>query len=258
MNGEYTMNLGLTGKKILITGAGRGLGRAIAVILAKEGAKAAIVARNSQDLAEVMNQIGGEANGHCQVQLDLMEPGAVDCLLTELDSRFGQLDGVIHNLGGTLGIREHFASADDYQQVWRFNLGIAVDLNRVLIPRMQAKKWGRVIHISSSAAVLADASVAYSSVKAAVNIYVKGLAQKVAGDGVLVNAVMPGPFVAPGGHWFNIAQNEPERYKNFVEQRMSVKRLGSPDEIAELVAFLCSEKASFISGSALSVDGGMH
>lgn len=250
------MDLGIKDKKILVTGASRGLGRAIALMLAGEGAKVAIVARDYSSVSEVVDDMGGTEVGHYGIGLELMQDEAIDILHNNIKNNFGDIDILIHNLGGTLGVKDILATSDDYQKVWMFNMGIAVELNRLFIPKMIEKKWGRVIHISSSSAILAGASVAYSSAKAAVNNYVKGLGQNLAKDGVLVNAVMPGPFSARGGHWDKVAEQDPERYQKFISERMTIGRFGRPEDICGIVTFLCSKHASFFAGSVIPVDGG--
>lgn len=252
------MELGINGKRVLITGASRGLGRAIAIRLANEGAMVATVARNRDGILQIIQEIGGSEHGHYGIYLDLMNHNSGQILYDNIIKNFGEIDIIIHNLGGTLDVKEPLGTVEDFQKVWLLNIGISIELNRLFIPKMQEKKWGRVVHISSSSAVMADASLAYSSAKAAVNNYVKGLAQRLAKDGVIVSAVMPGPFIYNGSHWDNVAKNEPERYNKFISEKMSVGRLGKPEEITAVIALLCSEWATFCAGAVVPVDGGIH
>lgn len=157
----------------------------------------------------------------------------------------------------TLGIKEPLSSMKEFFEVWKINIGVAIELNRLLIPIMKKKKWGRIIHVSSSSAVTADASLAYSSAKAAINTYVKGLGQKMAEYGITVNSVMPGPFIFEGNHWDFISKQYPDKYKKFISERMGLKRLGTPEEISDVITFLCSERASLFVGSSILVDGGI-
>lgn len=252
------MDLGIKGKKALVTGASRGLGRSISLALSKENVKVAIVARNEYGVSSVVNEMGGETKGHYGLCLDLSKDSASEVLKKKLDENFGQPDIIVHNLGGTLGVKDVNSGVEDFCRVWKFNVGIAVELNRLYLPYMQKNKWGRIVHISSSSAVNVDASLAYSSAKAALNVYAKGLGFKVASDGVIVTAVMPGPFRYEGGHWDNVARNFPERYEKFISEKMALKRLGIPEEISGIVVFLCSEHASYFPGSIVSADGGFH
>jgi 3-oxoacyl-[acyl-carrier protein] reductase len=173
-------------------------------------------------------------------------------------SAWGRVDIIVHSLGGTLEVRDSLSSSVDYSRVWKLNLGIAIDLNNILLPFMIKQKWGRVVHVSSSAAVQADASLPYSSAKAAVNTYVKGLGRSVAKDGVVLSAVMPGPVSFDDNKWRLMQKNDPQAYAAFMQQHMPLLRAGTPEEISAAIVFLCSVHASFCPGIIMSVDGGMH
>lgn len=251
------MELGIKGKRALVTGASRGLGRAVALGLAEEGVKVAVVARDKALILDVVKKMGGKRAGHYALNLDLMKDGSCGILKEKMVKNFGVPDIIVHNLGGTLGVKEVLGDISDYEKVWKFNMGIAVELNRLFFPYMQKKRWGRVVHISSSAAVTADASLPYSSAKAALNAYVKGLGRRIVKDGIIVTAVMPGPFMYEGSHWDNVAKEDPGRFRKFCE-RTAENRLGRPEEISGVVVFLCSEQASFCAGAIVPVDGGFR
>lgn len=250
------MELGIKGKRALVTGASRGLGRAVALDLAGEGAKVAIVARDIPLVSEVVKKMGGKRSGHYGLNLDLMESGACGRLREKIEKNFGMPDIIVHNLGGTLNVRDPLSDIADYRKVWNLNLGIAVELNRLFYHYMKKRKWGRLVHISSSAAVTVDASLPYSSAKAALNAYVKGLGRNAANDGIIVSAVMPGPFMYKDSHWDTVRKQDPERF-NKICQRTALKRLASPEEISGIVVFLCSQKASFFAGAIVAADGGV-
>lgn len=250
------MDLGIKGKRALVTGASRGLGRAVALGLAEEGVKVAVVARDGILVSDAVKEMGGKKSGHYGLNLDLMKNGAAAILKRKLEKNFGMPDIIVHSLGGTLNVKDFLSGIADYQKVWKFNIGIAVELNRLFLTYMQRKKWGRIVHISSSAAVTADASLPYCSAKAAINAYVKGLCRNVAKDSVIVSAVMPGPFMYEGSHWDNVAREDPERLRKLCA-RTALNRLAKPEEISGMVVFLCSEGASFCAGSVVSVDGGI-
>lgn len=251
------MELGIKGKRALVTGASRGLGRAIALGLSEEGVKIAVVARDRTLVSDLVKEAGGKRAGHYALNLDLMKDAACNMLKEKIIKDFGFPDIIVHNLGGTLGLKEVLGDISEYERVWKFNLGIAVELNRLFFSYMQKKRWGRVVHISSSAAVTADASLAYSSAKAALNAYVKGLGRQMVKDGIIVSAVMPGPFMYEGSHWDNVAKVDPGRFRKFCE-RTAENRLGRPEEISGMVIFLCSQQASFCAGAIVPVDGGFR
>lgn len=249
------MNLGIAGKRALVTGASQGIGRAIALELAREGAHVTMVARREDALREVAYQMGWPSGGHHYLVADLMEPGRPS-LVAHSALVDGPVDIVIHNLGGTLDVRDPLSPVEEWLRVWQFNVGIAVEMNNALIPPMRERGWGRVIHVSSISAESLRGAAPYATAKAALNAYVKTLARAVAPSGVVVSAVMPGAVEAPGGHWDMVRQENPAKYADFLRHHMALGRLGRAEEIAPMVAFLCSEQASFCVGSVLGIDGG--
>lgn len=229
------MNLGIQGKKALVTAGSRGIGRAVAEALADEGAEVAVVSRTDPG---TFRHFG----------YDLTTSSWQ--MMVELINSFGYPDIVVHSLGGTLGITDPFCAPEDWLKVYRLNLGVAIELNRAFIPYMQRKKWGRIVHVSSVAATENQGTVPYCSMKAALNAYTRSMGRVVAKDGVSISAVMPGAVFTQDGYW------DHPRAEKFVQERMAIGRLGTADEIAQVVAFLCSSHASFIVGSSVLVDGG--
>ncbi len=249
------MDLGLQGKSALVVGASRGLGRDIALALAREGATVGVVARTQPALDQVVQDMGSDSQ-HWGLAHDLMPDEAPTEFLQTLAAYTDRLDIVVHNLGGTLGVRGAFCSIADWRKVWRLNFEIAAELNQHLVPPMQQRQWGRVVHISSIAASLSRGAIAYGTVKAALNAYTTNLGCAVAPDGVIVTAVMPGAISHPGSHWDRVTQEQPDRAATFLEQRLAIKRFATPTEISDMVTFLCSEKASFMPGAIVPIDGG--
>ena len=140
------MDLSIVGKRALVTGAGRGLGRAIAEALVNEGVKVICVARTKSDIDKLIESLGGKSAGHLGVFMDLMPEGAPTELMARI-SDFGPLDIVVHNAGGTLDIANPFCSIDDWRKIYRFNFELAVELNGFILPGMQQRNWGRICHI---------------------------------------------------------------------------------------------------------------
>lgn len=250
------MDLGIAGKTVLVTGASQGIGEATALAFANEGARVIVTARRADRLASVVEKMGGESGGHCAIPTDLMEPGKPTWLAEEILSRFAELDIVVHNVGGTLSVKNPLSPVDDWLRVWRHNVGIAIEMNGILIPPMRERKWGRVVHISSISAETTRGSAPYVSAKAALNGYIKGLARAVAPDGVVVSGLMPGAVLSEGGHWDDVLRNRPEVVPDFLRHHMAVGRLGTAEEIACWALFLASEQAKFAIGALLPIDGG--
>lgn len=216
----------------------------------------AVVSRTRDEIQSLLKEMGGEASGHYGTSMDLTEEGAPKRLVEILTEDFGPLDIVVHNLGGTLNISDPFCSVEDWRRIWRFNLEVAVELNLHLIPPMRERKWGRVVFISSIASVENQGPVPYCSIKAALTAYARSIGRVLAPEGVVVSAVLPGAVLTKGGHWDISSRERPEHVKKYLEDRMAIRRFGTPDEIGNAVAFLCSEKASFFTGSIVPIDGG--
>ncbi len=251
------MNLGLTGKKVIVTGAGRGIGQAIALCLAKEGALVAVVSRTASDIEKLVVDIGGSDKGHMGVVMDLEPDGAPEKLVQTLkEGGFSPIDIAVHNLGGTLDIKDPFCSIADWRRIYRFNFEIPVELNNILVPDMQARKWGRVVHISSISAMENHGPVTYCSIKAALTAYSRSLGGVVAPDGVVVSAILPGAVFTENGYWDITSKENPEHVEKFLTERQRIGRFGTTSEIGNYVTFLCSELASFNTGSIVPVDGG--
>ncbi len=259
------MELGIEGKRALVTGAGRGIGRAIALCLAREGARVAVVARTPTDIESLVKEmecrtccqlVQGNDKGHLGIILDLVEEAGPRNLVKRLQEDFGEPSIVVHNLGGTLNIKDPFCSIEDWRRVYRFNFEVAVELNTMLVPPMQKRKWGRVVHISSIASMENQGPVTYCAIKAALTAYTRSFGGVVAPDGVVVSAVLPGAVFTEKGYWDTTSRENPEHVRKFLTERQRIGRFGRPEEIGNFVTYLCSELASFNTGSIIPIDGG--
>ena len=251
------MDLGLKGKRALVTAAGRGLGRSIAECLAREGAHLAVCARTAADIESLVAEMGGAASGHFSVPVDLVQDDGPRELLKGLKSAgFWPLDVVVHNLGGTLDINDPYCGVEDWRQVWRANLEVAVELNAAILPAMRQRRWGRIILISSISAMENHGPVPYCAVKAALTAYARSMGRVVARDGIVMTAVLPGAVFTEGGYWDEAQRTRPEHVEKYLSERMAIGRFGQPDEIGKVVTFLASEHASFCIGSIVPIDGG--
>ncbi len=250
------MDLGIKGRLALVTGAGRGIGRAIAGCLAREGARVAVVSRTSSDIEALVDEMGGKAKGHFGTCLDLVEENGPKELVAILDRDFGDVSIVVHNLGGTVNIKDPFCSVQDWRLVYRYNFEVAVELNSILVPRMQERKWGRVVHNSSISAMENHGPVTYCAMKAALTAYTRSFGGVVAPDGVVVSAILPGAVFTEKGYWDTMSRENPEHVRKYLTERQRIGRFGIPEEIGNFVAFLCSDLASFNTGSIVPIDGG--
>lgn len=249
------MELGLKGKKVLIVGASKGIGRAIANAFAKEGAKIAAVARSENLLKEVKEEcvfLGAEAFTF-KVK-DIMKLNTVD-LAKELLKEYGEFDIVIHNVGGSLVSKNFVGGIEEWNYALRFNALEAINMNSVLIPPMAARGYGRVIHISSISAVMLRGNPLYASAKAFLNAYVTTVGRQLASSGVVLCSVMPGAVSFPGSYWDKFVQEKHPRVEDFLRHHQAVNRFGTPEEIADAVLFMASDCSSFMAAANIPVDG---
>lgn len=250
------MDLKIKNKLALITAAGRGLGHSIAKCLAKEGVRIIATSRTESDLNTLIESIGGTGAGHVAIPLDLSTNSGPQKLLDHVLAKVGEPDIVVHNLGGNLDITDPLCSLEDWQKVMRINLEVPVELNRILVPIMQKKQWGRVCHVSSISALENQGPPAYCAAKAGLTAYVRSLGRFVSKDNVIMTSILPGAVFTEGGYWDTASKERPEHVQKYLQERMAIQRFGKPDEIGEVVTFLCSNLASFCVGSAFLVDGG--
>lgn len=251
------MDLNIKGKKALVTGASRGIGKSIAASLSKEGVKVAIVSRDASSIRSTLSEIGGKKKGHVGLSIDLMDEDGPEKLCSELTRHFGLPDIVVHNLGGPLDITDALCPIEDWRKVWRFNLEISIELNRLLVPGMKKAGWGRVIHVSSVSALENLGSIPYCSAKAALTAYAKSLGRVLAADGIVVTAVLPGAVFTEGGHWDMRSKEQPERVAKYLDDHVPMRQFARPDEISNFILFLCSAHVSQCTGAVYAVDGGM-
>ncbi len=247
------MDLGIKDRLALVTGASRGIGQALAKELAREGARVILVARSADALEAVRSQMT-EPDRHRAVAVDLMADVGVQ-KLTDTINQLGNLDIMVHNLGGSLQIQPVFAPTDDWKKVWQFNVGISQQLNRNLVPPMVERRWGRIVHVSTLSTTTYQGNAAYVSAKCALESYVKSLSREISRHNVIVSAVAPGA-ISIEGRYFSKLQQDPTALDEYFNQHLPIRRLGKPEDVAGVVAFLCSEQASYLAGAVVAVDGG--
>ena len=250
------MDLEIENKYALVTGAGRGLGKSIALNLAKEGVKVAVVSRTQSDLDKILKEIGGTEKGHYAISCDLTLEEKPKKVVEELREKFGDVDILVNNLGGTENIKDPFCSISDWRKIFRINLEVAIELNNLLIPHMKKEKWGRIVNISSIASLENQGPVTYCTVKAALTAYTRSMGRVLSSDGIIMTAVLPGAVFTEKGYWDITSKENPAHVKKYLSERMAIKRFGTVDEIGTVVTFLCSQHASFCVGSTVVVDGG--
>ena len=253
---ETTMDLGITNKIALVTGASRNIGRGIATALAREGARMILVARSPEPLEKLRQEIATPQRPHHCYAIDLMAPGGIAKLVESITRDHGAPDIMVHNLGGSYGVFQTFASSDDWRNVWQYNVGVGHELNRAFIPAMQKKHWGRIVHLSTLSTRTFNGYPPHVAAKCAVDGYVNTVQREVAKDNIVICAVAPGAIYTEGRHFAKLQKENPAALQDYLKNHVPAQRLGTADDIGGVVAFLCSEYASYMAGSMVRVDGG--
>lgn len=249
------MELGLSGQRALVVGASKGIGREIALTLAREGAALTTVARSESLLRTLDQDLRGlnqyEHRYHVADVMQSDPAGVAEQLL--LSS--GPFDIIVHNVGGSLTSRDPLGKIEEWHHAWMFNAGSAIAMNSVLLPGMIAKRYGRVVHVSSISAVMLRGNPLYASAKAFLNAYVTTVGRALASTGVVMTAVMPGAVSFPGSYWDTYQKTDPARCQDFLSHHQAAMRFGETREIADVVAFLASKRAGFMQAALVPVDG---
>ena len=245
------MDLGLRGRVALVTGGSRGIGAAIARELAAEGCRVAICARSAETLEATAATIRATGAEVLPLVADLTAPDEAGRVVAATIEGFGALDILVNNLGG--------GKAGDTDDAWTFtidvNLGVAVRASRAALPQMREQGRGVILIISSVSGWQVGGAAAYNAAKAAEIMYARSLAKEVGAAGIRVNAVSPGSIMFPGGGWERRQERDPETIADFIARDMPLGRFGTPEEIANVVTFLASDRASLVTGANIAVDG---
>jgi 3-oxoacyl-[acyl-carrier protein] reductase len=255
------MDLGLAGRACVVNGASRGIGLATSKALAAEGASVLLVARGEEALRAAADQCPGSE----WLALDATAPDAGERVVEECERRFGSIDVLVNNSGTSSVTPLEQLTDDDWEQQWQLSVLGPMRLMRAAAPRMAERGFGRIVNVTSSSGKRpSGTNMAYSVGKAAQLSLSRAFADLYMKQGVLVNAVAPGPvesglWMAEGGMADQLAKLRGLSREEALEQqrsRVPIGRYASEEEIASVVVFLCSERASYVAGAAWSVDGG--
>ena len=256
------MELGLQGRVALVTGGSKGIGRACAAGLAAEGCRLALCARGAEGLARVAAELGAKGAEVLTVAADLAEPGAAGRVVEATVARFGRLDVLVNNAGAIRGGDFLGTPAEQWAEDWRLKLLGYTRMAQAVLPHMRARRWGRIINIIGAAARNPTPDyMAGGIANAGLINFTRALADLGAPDQILVTAVSPGATATE--RWDGLVAQRAlaqgrsaEELRRELEGKQPLGRIGRPENVADLVVFLASERASFITGISITVDGG--
>lgn len=251
------MNLNLRDKVAVVTGGSRGLGKAIAKGLAAEGCRVVICARNEAALQEAAHELQTQNTEVLALALDITKPEHAQTLVEKTRARFGRIDVLVNNAGGNR--RGAFAERTDeeWEEIIALNLTSHLRVSRAVIPHLRAQGGGAIIFIASifGRESGGEGLSIYNTTKSGLISSAKIMAVELAKDNIRVNSVAPGSIRFPGGSWDKRCLQDPQGMAAFVAREIPMGRFGTAEEVANVVTFLASERASWVSGACVTVDG---
>jgi len=252
------MDLQLSDKVAVVTGSSRGLGLASARSLAKEGCRVVLCARNGETLAEAaagLEAAGARPGNVLTVTADVSTSAGAEAVVNGAVQKFGRIDILVNNVGKAGGGDIVDTPDGEWQSALDQTLFPAIRMSRLTVPHMRRTGGGVIVMIASIWGRESGGRMTYNAVKAAEISLAKAMAQQLAKDNIRVNSIAPGSIMFEGGSWWKRQQDDPKGIAEFVKRDLPFGRFGKDEEVGDVVAFVASPKASWISGATITVDG---
>jgi 3-oxoacyl-[acyl-carrier protein] reductase len=251
------MDFGLNDKVAIVSGGSRGIGKGIAKGLASEGCRVVICGRTKETLQKTAGELNDLPGTVIPLVADVTQQEDINNLISTTLDKFGKIDILVNNVCGNKRNPVVDTTEEDWREIIDLNLMTHINVTRAVLPTMQKQKSGSIIFISSifGREMGGKGLSIYNTTKSAVISFSKVLALESASDGIRVNSVAPGSIRFPGGSWDKRCLADPEGMEVFIKENLPIGRFGTVDEIANVVTFLASERASLVTGACINVDG---
>ena len=249
------MNLKIKNRTALIVGASKNIGRSISIALAKEKVSVIMVARSKEKLTKLKKEVDKYSTNNYIIQMDLNIKSNINKLNDEVNRKYKKIDIIIHNLGGSLGVKDPFSSSSKWLKVWNINLGYSIDINNFFIPKMILNKWGRIVHVSSAVTTSFDGYSPYASAKCALEGYIKSVSKVVSKNNVIINGIAPGLIDKEEGYFNYLKNNNISELNKYYKDKLPIHRMCSQNEVSNTIVFLCSDLSSYLPGIIIKQDG---
>ena len=243
------------GKRIIVTGASRGLGSIACEALAKRGAKIAMLSRSKKEMDNLKNRLKNPSS-HISIKVDLLENNAIKLAIKKAKKFLKQIDIVLHVAGGGFGLKEELIKDKDLKMLLQINIGAAAEINRLVVRSKTKRQFLKLVHVGSIASNEAVGSVGYNVAKSALAAYVRSLGRELYKNKVIVTGILPGGFIAPGNAMERLRKKNIKDYKKFIKNRLPRSLMGSANEVLPMLLFLCSKHSSMMGGCLVPIDAG--
>ena len=255
------MNLNIEGKRALVSGGTHGIGKAIAIELAKEGCHVAVFSRTADRVEQAKDFLSKYNVENMCLVADVLDKSSYNLVEKSIKNKWGGVDIVVNNVGGggRWGSPNFLETSDTvWKEVYDKNLTSAMRYSRMFLRYMLEKQWGRIVTITSIYGKQSGGRPWFNVAKAAQTTLMKNLATnpEYASSNITFNTVAPGGIWIPNTGWEDMQKEDPKGFEKFIKDKFPRGSMGTPQEVANLVTFLCSEKASLINGASISADGG--